>query len=212
MASDAGNVRLGGATLRPPCHACAFFHTKEEEYELLLPFIREGFEQGEKTFHIIDECRRDEYVKRLSAMGIAAEKARDGRLEIRGWENAHLQAGRFDQHAMLSLVEEVFKGAKEQGFEHTRWVASMAWALEDKSGVADLVEYCARLNYVVPKYSATVICTYDLTRFTAAQVVDVLRSHPLAVIGGLVQQNPYYVPPESLLKELRDPAQRAAIN
>jgi hypothetical protein len=50
-----------------------------------------------------------------------------------------------------------------------------------------------------------VICTYDLARFTAAQVVDVLRSHPLAVIGGIVQQNPFFVSPERLIQEFQEP-------
>ncbi len=171
---------------------------------MLLPFIRQGFEQGDKSFHIIDERRRGEYLDRLAGIGTDVSGAeKSGQLEVRGWENAHLKPGWFDQHAMLSLVEEVLLGAEKQGFSHTRWVANMGWALEDKPGVGDLVEYCARLNHVVPRYNATIICTYDLARFTAAQMVDVLRSHPLAVIGGIVQENPFYLPPDSLIEELR---------
>jgi hypothetical protein len=196
------SIRLAGSTIHPPFHACAFFHSKEEEYELLLPFVKEGLEQGEKSFHIIDERMRGEYLGRLAGMGVDVPSAEaTGQLEVRCWENAHLRPGWFDQHAMLDLVEEVLRGAKEQGFEHTRWVADMGWALEEKPGVHDLAEYCARLNYVVPKFHATVICTYDLARFTAAQVVDVLRSHPLAVIGGMVQENPFFVPPDQFIQK-----------
>jgi len=29
-----------------------------------------------------------------------------------------------------------------------------------------------------------------------------MRTHPIVLIGGIVQRNPFYVPPEELLKEL----------
>ena len=144
-------------------------------------------------------------MNRLRANGIESSAETTGQLEVRGWENAHLRAGWFDQHAMIALVEEVLSDAKEKGYAHTRWIADMAWALEKRPGVEHLAEYCARLNYVVPKYYATVICTYDLARFTAAQVIHVLRSHPLAVIGGIVQQNPFFVPPDQLIQEFQEP-------
>jgi MEDS: MEthanogen/methylotroph, DcmR Sensory domain len=92
------------------------------------------------------------------------------------------------------------------------WIADMAWALEEKPGVEHLAEYCARLNHAVPKYHATVICTYDLARFTAAQVVDVLRSHPLAVICGIVQQNPFFILPDQLIREFQEPRHSTALS
>jgi hypothetical protein len=49
-----------------------------------------------------------------------------------------------------------------------------------------------------------VICTYDLTKFGASVVVEALRTHPLVIIGGLLQQNPFFVPPDQLLLEIRD--------
>lgn len=191
------DIRLGGAALQPPCHACAFFETQDEEYEVLLPFIREGFQRGDKSFHIIDERRRAEYLGRLQRAGIdVAATEKSGQLEVRGWESAHLQPGWFDQHAMLALVESVLCGARARGFGHTRWVANMGWALQDARGSGDLAEYCARLNRVVPKFHATILCTYDLTRFRATQIVDVLRCHPLAIIGGTAKENPFYVEQE----------------
>jgi KaiC/GvpD/RAD55 family RecA-like ATPase len=206
------SVRLAGSTIQPPCHACAFFHSERDEDNVLLPFIKEGFERGDKSFHIIDERRRQAYMNRLAMIGIDASAEVTGQLEIRGWENAHLRPGWFDQHAMLALVEEVLTEAEQKGYAHTRWIANMGWALEDKPGVKYLVEYCARLNQVVPKYRATVLCVYDLARFSAAQVVDVLRSHPMAIIGGTVQHNPFFVPPDQLIRELEEPKYHAPLS
>ena len=41
-------VRLAGSFLSRSCHVCAFFHSKEEEYRVLMPFIKDGFENGDR--------------------------------------------------------------------------------------------------------------------------------------------------------------------
>jgi hypothetical protein len=84
----------------------------------------------------------------------------------------------------------------------------MEWSLLDKLGVDDLLEYETRLNYVIPKYDDAVICTYDLSKFGASVVIDALRTHPVVLIGGLLQENPFFVPPDQFLLEIRE--QRSA--
>jgi hypothetical protein len=146
-------VRLAGAVLDRRRHVCAFFHTKEEEYQVLLPFIKEGFDHGEKAFHIVDPNHRTEHLWRLEQEGIdVAQAKRRGQLEVRRWEDAYLLEGHFDQNRMLALIEEVLQGGKAQGFPLTRLVANMEWALEDRPGVEDIVEYETRVNFVLPKY------------------------------------------------------------
>jgi hypothetical protein len=150
-------VRLAGTTLDRSRHVCAFFHSKKEEYRVLLPFVKEGFEQGDKAFHIVQDGHRPEHRRRLEEAGIDVEGAeKKGQLEVRRWEDAYLRDGHFDQNRMLALIEEVLRGGKAQGFPLTRLVANMEWALEDRPGVEDIVEYETRLNYVLPKYDDAV--------------------------------------------------------
>jgi hypothetical protein len=80
----------------------------------------------------------------------------------------------------------------------------MEWALVDKQGVEDLLEYESRVNYVVPKYNNIVICAYDLSKFSASVAIDAMRTHPVLIVGGLVHENPFFVPPEQFLMELRE--------
>jgi hypothetical protein len=150
-------IRLAGAVLDLSRHVCAFFNSKQEEYRVLLPFIKEGFEQGDKAFHIVQESWRPHHRRKLEEAGIPVEDAeRRGQLEIRRWEDAYLRDGHFDQRRMLALIEEVLQGGKAQGFPLTRLVANMEWALEDRPGVTDIVEYETRLNYVLPRYDDAV--------------------------------------------------------
>src|SRR5919199_5387867 len=157
MAEADEPVRLAGSVLDRRRHVCAFFHSKDEEYEVLLPFIKEGFGRRDKAFHIVDPLHRPDHLRRLNDEGIdvAAAEA-SGQLEVRRWEEAYLRGGHFDQDAMLALIEEVLKAGKSQGYRLTRLVANMEWALEDRPGVQDIVEYETRLNYVLPKYDDAV--------------------------------------------------------
>ena len=151
-------IRFAGSVLGAQRHVCAFFHSLDEEYRVLLPFIKEGFERGEKAFHIVDPRLREEHLRRLGSVSIDVEAAaKHGQFELRNWADAYLRDGHFDQDRMLALIQEVLEGGRQQGFPLTRLVAHMEWALEDRPGVDDLVEYETRLNYVLPRYPDPVI-------------------------------------------------------
>ena len=33
--------------------------------------------------------------------------------------------------------------------------------------------------------------------------MDILRTHPMVIVGGILQRNPFFVPPEQFLQELQ---------
>jgi len=196
-------VNLAGREIGCSCHACAFFHTEDQFYKVLLPFIREGFTAGDRAVHIVDPAKRERHLHALTSAGIDAAATQDTRqLEVRRWEEAYLREGHFDQDAMLALIQEVLEDGRRREFPMTRLVANMEWALEDRPGVSDIVEYESRLNYVLPQYDDTVVCTYDLGKFSASSVMDILRTHPMVIVGEVMQENPFYTPPDKLLPEL----------
>jgi hypothetical protein len=197
-------VRLPSPAARRFGHVCAFFHNREEEYRVLLPLAKEGFERGEKVFHIVDPKNRPERMRRLEEVGISLAAARrPGQVEVRAWEEFTLRGGRFDQEAMLAVLAEVLTGGRADGFGLTRFWSNMEWALEDCPGVQTLVEFEARVNHILPKNDDLVVCAYDLTKFGAGVMMDVLRTHPLVIIGGFLHENPFFVPPDEFLRELR---------
>ena len=155
---QAQSIRFAGSILGTRRHVCAFFHSADEEYHVLLPFIKDGFERGEKAFHIVDPKLRAEHRRRLESAGIDVDSAEtNGQFELLNWADAYLREGHFVQEKMLALIQEVLDGGKRQGFPLTRLVAHMEWALEDRPGVDDLVEYETRLNYLLPRYKDPVI-------------------------------------------------------
>jgi hypothetical protein len=202
---QAKQVRLGGSLLGRYRHVCAFFRNKDEEYRVLLPFIKEGFEQGDRAVHILDASHRLEHRRRLEAAGVNISDAQQKQqLEIRPWEEAYLQDGHFDQNRQVALIERLLSAGKKLGFPLTRLVANTEWALNERPGVHDIVEYETRLNYILPKYDDAICCTYDITRFSASVVMDILRTHPSVIVGGILQENPFFVAPDEFLRELRE--------
>lgn len=191
-------IQLAGAFLNQTRHACAFFNSREEEYELLIPFMKEGFDRGEKQCHIVDPAHRAERLQQLRSAGIPADSSQ---VDVRAWEDAHLSGERFNMDGMLAHVQKAMESRKSIGI--TRWWGNMEWALTDSIGVDDLVEYESRLNCFLPHYDDIVVCTYDLKRFSANVVMDVMRTHPMVIIGGILQENPFYVPPGEFLRGLK---------
>jgi len=59
------------------------------------------------------------------------------------------------------------------------------------------------VNHVWSRHEDAVICVYDLAKFGGDAVIDIMRTHPMIVIGGILQQNPFFVPPEEFLHERR---------
>jgi hypothetical protein len=201
-------VLLNNSDLGAHLHICAFFSNPDEEYRTLLPFIREGLENGEKAFHTVDPGRREDHLRRLEAGGLnASALCQTCQMEVRDWNAMHLQDGQFDQDKTLARFKEVVESAKTRGFPLIRFITHMEWALENVPGVNDLLEYEAKANYIWLNQKGRinpVICTYNLTKFSGEVIVDIIRTHPLVIIGGILQENPFFVTPEIFLEELRE--------
>jgi MEDS: MEthanogen/methylotroph, DcmR Sensory domain len=205
MGTNGGSVLCAGGSLGQHRHICAFFNSVDEEHRVLRSFIKEGFDRGDKAFHLVDPDLWEDHIRRLAEAGIDVRQAiAIGQLELRRWQDAQLRGDRFDQDAMLALIEEVLQSGAAAGYPLTRFVAHMEWALLDKPGVDDLLEFETRVNYVLPKYDDPIICTYDLSKFGTGVVMDVMRTHPAVIIGGVLQENPFFVPPDEFLLEIRE--------
>jgi hypothetical protein len=125
-------------------------------------------------------------------------------LELRTNVEAYLRDGRFDQDRMLQVFEKLSSGNDNGGYPLSRMVCQMDWAADDRSHIENLVEFESRVNDVWRHHEDAVICVYDLAKFGGDTVIDIMRTHPMVVIGGILQPNPFYVPPEEFLRELRE--------
>ena len=88
---------------------------------MLRSFIKDGFARGEKAFHLVDPELRVEHLRGLADAGIDVQQMMDiGQLEVLPWGEAYLRGDRFDQNAMLALIEEVLQSGAADGYPLTK--------------------------------------------------------------------------------------------
>jgi MEDS: MEthanogen/methylotroph, DcmR Sensory domain len=205
MTANGHSQQFGAVNLGEHRHICAFFNSMDEEHRVLRSFYSDGFDRGEKATHIVDAENRDPYLKRLAEDGIDVRKMMGtGQLEVLPWTDMYVRDHRFDQDAMLASVEQLITSGARAGYTHSKLVGHhMDWVFVDKPAVNNLLEYEARLNELLSKYSAPVVCNYDVSQVSASVAIDIIRTHPVVIIGGLLQENPFFVPPDKFLAEMR---------
>jgi hypothetical protein len=198
-------IQFAGSQLAESRHVCAFFHDDDEAYRVLLPFITDGFRCNHKAIHVVNPGQDLAHRRRLAAAGIdLAGAEQTGQFELRINTDTYLRNGSFDPDRMLSAFESLASGNQQSGFPLSRVVCHMEWAADGTAHVERLIEFESRVNDIWRRHEDAVICTYNLARFGGNTVVDIMRTHPMVIIGGMLQQNPFYVPPERFLLELRE--------
>jgi hypothetical protein len=203
-------IHLASSTLGKNRHACAFFQNQNQEDGVVIPFIKEGLDRGEKALYISYPLLRANLLKNLSQAGIDVDIAeKRGQLEVKKSEEMYFRDGRFYMDGALAFLQDRLTKAAEQGFPLTRLVSRTEWIIKYRVPANDIFEYEARVNVVTSKFRDPLICVYNLAKFSAGFVMDILRTHPLVIIGKLMAENPFFVPPGEFLDEL---GQRSANN
>jgi hypothetical protein len=204
MKSTAEPITFGRSMLREHRHVCAFFNSAAEEYDTLLPFICDGINSGQRAFHVLPAQHREDHLDWLRNAGIDVEKAmKSHQLEVALPEDTYLKTGRFDKDAMLILIQEALKNGTALGFPLTRMIAHAETAVNDWKSGNEWVEYEMRLNSVLPNYDDPVICTFDANLLTAPHAVDILRTHPMLIIGGVLVENSFFTRPHEFIREVQ---------
>lgn len=204
-------LSIAGTALRY-FHVCAFFNSRDEEYDVLGSFFKEGIDQGEKNLHIVDPGFVAQHRHRLDAAGIDTHSCEAcGQLEILPWQKAYLdENGIFDKDRMLALVDHVTGAGRDAGYKRTRIMGNMDWAFMNMPGSEKLIEYEAEVNEVLARNKQPAVCVYDVSKLSGSMMMDLLRTHPLTIVNGVIQENPFFTPSAEMLVELRERDQAVA--
>ena len=199
--SEAPSVHICGRNVGRPGHLCAFFDSREQEYDVLAPYYKEGLAAGEEVITIVDADRKDDHCKRVAHYEIPVEHAMaDGTFKVLTAEDTYTAGGRFEATRMYELLQSALVDAKRHG-RRVRTSGVMDWSNAGTPGTEELMEYEARVNVLVPMYDCTLLCVYDISKISATAMMDILQTHPYVVHRRKVLENPYYIAPIDVLKE-----------
>ncbi|MGY4435183.1 hypothetical protein ACVWWO_007660 [Bradyrhizobium sp. F1.13.1] len=83
-------------------------------------------------------------------------------------------------------------------------IAHAETAVDDWKSGNDWVEYETRLNSVLPNFDDVVICTYDVNLLNTALAIDIPRTRPVVVLGGVLVENSFFTNPAEFLREVTE--------
>jgi hypothetical protein len=195
------SVALGvpGVQIAPGDHICAFYPSLADRDEILVPYLNEGLKAGDKCVCVVDASAPEAVLAALGADVDLGPYLGRHQLEVQRSDETYLQGGSFSTDAMLDFWNRSVGGAVAGGFAFARAVGEMTWALRQMPGVEELVGYESRLNRFLPRYPQVILCLYELDQFSGEVLVDVLKTHPKVLLGGMVLDNPYYLEPDEFL-------------
>lgn len=202
-------------------HLASIYERQKDQFAAVVPFIKQGLEQGERCLYVADDNTEEEVLEALREGGIDVGAAiESGALSIHTKGDTYLRTGEFETGAMLEFWQEALAKAKgEEGYSGVRAAAEMTWALDEAAldeavldearedqGVLDqLVEYEALLNDLYSGEDYVVLCQYSRERFPEEVLSEVIQSHPFVVYNGTVCGNHHYRPPEEFFEAERPP-------
>jgi excisionase family DNA binding protein len=170
-------------------HVCLFFRDPEEQWQLIRPYLHSHLAVGMPVLYIHDSTPPAQLLARLRAEGLAVDELlAKGLLRLLSSDQAYLLTGRFDAQRMLAFMESAILAGRAAGHAQIFLTGEMSWSLANAPGAERMMTYEALLNPLLEKYpETTIVCQYDLKRFSAAGVLDALLTHPSAALpSGLV--------------------------
>lgn len=195
-ASSQRPVTVAGVHLTAPRHICCFFDSREEQYEVVTPYLLEGMRNNEDVMVVMDGEPLDDCRSRLSAAGVSTTHVHSvGQMCLRCSTDVYLAEGAFSKERMIRLLEEKLKEVSAGPFAGLRTCADMLWAHRAMPKTQELLEYESEVNSLLDVYDATFMCIYDASKISGRMLLDVLGTHSHVVIGKEVKENPYYMKP-----------------
>jgi hypothetical protein len=198
--TDLWQTGLPGVDLVPGDHICAFYFGVDERDEIVVPFLRAGLHAGDKCLCVIDTGDPRMVLNKLGADDVDVEGfVQSTQLDVRAADKAYLRTGEFSVEGMIAFLTDYVMDATEGGYADTRITGEGAWALRGAPGAEKLAAYESELNRFVADHPHVVLCLYDLALFGGGMMVDLLRTHPKLLLGGLLLDNPNYLTPDEFL-------------
>lgn len=199
------SMTICGETVSGSAHVCAFFNSRSEEHDIVIPFYREGLDRGERVVGIVDDERRSAHLNELRAGGVEVDAALQSRqLDVLSPAQTYLKNGVFDPDATFAMVLNMLSLASHEG-RSVRTCGSMDSLSRSKVPSDRVLEYESRVNVLTRAYDCSLMCVYDLAQISAGLMADIISTHPYVILNQRLRPNAHYIEPEVYIDEVLRP-------
>jgi hypothetical protein len=197
------NLGFGGYTCNWGLHICGLYETDAERDEIIMGFLHEGDLQHDNQLYCPAERTKEDFI---SKYGNLYPECKDhvhdpAVFSINSAEELYYPDGTFSPISMDKGLNAYFTESQKKGKKNIRATAEMVWALQAIPGIEHLMAYESRLNYFIPGKPWISVCLYNITKFSGSMIINVLRTHPYTISGGVITQNPYFQNPDEWLRK-----------
>lgn len=207
-------LEVGGKRerIRPGLHICQFYNQPGELIHTATPLLRDGLRGNDKCYFAADAARLDDARKALRSAHIdVAAAIESGQLQLVSERDALLSKGRFDPYHLLSTHQALIARSMNEGWQTVRAIIDMGWLSSGAATPEQILKYEAAADAVFTFQARPIVALlqYNYSELPGELVVELLKLHPIAVVGRFIKRNPYYVNAEEyMVKIIRRGQQR----
>lgn len=163
-------------------HFCLFYSTKEDLFDILIPYFKAGLESNEFCMWVTSEpisVKEAEEALRKSVPDFDRYLEK-GQIQIISHSDWYLENGVFNLQRVLNAWVDQLNQALACGFAGVR-VAGGRSGLE-KGISKEFADYEKEVNKAIDKYQMNAICSYCLDECGASEIIEAVNCHRFAVI------------------------------
>jgi hypothetical protein len=192
----------------PGSHICQLYSKVTEIPGVTARLMRVGLTLSEKCLFAASSVQVSELREELQKLQIDVDKAIEAGQLVLYEEREPFLANerRFDPYYLLSSHQTFIAQALREGWQAVRISIDMTWLSKDIATPEQILKYEAASDAVFTFQNAPIIALmhYDHSKLIPSLVVEMLKLHPIAVVGKYIKRNPYYLNSEQyMLKILR---------
>jgi len=184
-------------SLRHGDHVCIVCDTAEDQVRTIVEYVKNGLDTSERCVYAGTQRGADHVCAALARAGLDVAAVRDSsRLLFWTTNETYPPHDAFDPDLTIQALTAMTDEALSDSCTGLRIIGEMTWPLGGGHGRDRLLDYETKLGEFLAENRAHALCQYVRERFPAPILYDVLRRHPMTLVGNAVCANVYYEPPE----------------
>lgn len=165
-------------------HICFLYNSKEEIFEIVGPYIKEGLNNNELCVWIYSDNTsfieaKDSIKEHVLDVDQYIEK---GQLRIFSYKEWYLINGSFNEKGVIRRWDEIYEYAVNYGYDGLRVAGDTSWLRKDEFRI--FAKYEKSLNRIVPRKAFIVNCLYDINKSAFDDYIEIVRDHGIVITKG----------------------------
>lgn len=190
----------------PGSHICQLYSKVTEIPAVTAHLMQVGLSLSEKCLFAGATAQVEQLQEELWKLRIDVDQVlASGQLILLDERDPFLASGkRFDPYFLLSSHQTFINQALRDGWQATRISLDMTWLIQESASPEQILKYEAASDAVFTFQNTPIIALmhYNYGSLQSNLVVEMLKLHPIAVVGKYIRRNPHYLNSEQYMLKI----------